>query len=83
MPLYLSVGSVQPFAELTTEWPDDEPGVVLVKDGGKVVGIHLDESSDVVRLPGLIEKYGLNPEVVWGRLRGDDNGLGRRGLHGR
>lgn len=83
MPLYLSVGSVQPFADLTTEWPHDEPGVALVKDGAKVVGLHLEVSSDVVRLPGLIEKYGLNPDVVWGRLRGDDDALGRRAMHGR
>jgi hypothetical protein len=73
MPLYLSVGAVQPFADVTTEAPDDEPGVVVVRGDGKIVGIRLAETSDVVRLPGLIEKFGLNPERVWSRLHGDDD----------
>lgn len=73
MPIYLSVGAVQPFADITTEAPEDEPGVILVRGDGKIVGIHLDVTSDVVRLPGLIDKLGLDPERVWSRLRGDDD----------
>ncbi len=84
MPIYLSVGAVQPFADITTEAPADEPGVMLVRGDGKVVGIHLDETSDVVRLPGLIEKFGLNPERVWSRLHGDDDAtLDRRAMRTR
>jgi len=73
MPLYLSVSAVQPFADITTEAPEDEPGLLLVRGDGKIVGIRLEETSDVVRLPGLIEKFGLNPEVVWSRVHGDDD----------
>jgi hypothetical protein len=84
MPIYLSVAAVQPFADITTETPEDEPGVTLVRGDGKIVGIHLDVTSDVVRLPGLIEKWGLDPDLVWSRLHGDtDITAGRRGPHGR
>lgn len=84
MPIYLSLSAVQPFADITTEAPADEPGIVLVKGDGKVVGIHLDKTSDVVRLPGLIDKFGLNPDRVWGSLHGDDDPtMGRRALHAR
>ncbi len=73
MPIYLSVGAVQPFADITTETVDDEPGLTLVRGDGKIVGIRLNETSDVVRLPGLIEKLGLDPERVWSRVHGDDD----------
>lgn len=39
MPIYLSVGAVQPFADITTETVDDEPGLTLVRGDGKIVGI--------------------------------------------
>jgi hypothetical protein len=84
MSIYLSVGSVQPFAKISTEFPEDEPGISVVIADGKVVGLRIDKNEDVLRLPGLIEKFGLNPEYVWARLRGDDDvTLGRRGVHGR
>jgi hypothetical protein len=84
MPIYLSIGAVQPFADITTQAPVDEPGILLVIGDGKIVGIHLDETSDVVRLPGLITKFALNPERVWSRLHGDDDvTLGRRAMQGR
>ena len=73
MPIYLSVGAVQPFADITTETIDDEPGVMLVRGDGKIVGIRLEETSDVVRLPGLITKLDLDPERVWSRVHGDDD----------
>jgi hypothetical protein len=73
MPIYLSVGAVQPFADITTRVPEDEPGVLLVIGDGKIVGLRLEETADVVHLPRLIEKFGLNPERVWSRLHGDDD----------
>jgi hypothetical protein len=71
MPLYLSVHTVQPFAKIATEPLEGEPGVTIVTGDGKFVGIRLDETSDVVRLPGLIEKLKLDPDRVWSRLHGD------------
>jgi hypothetical protein len=73
MPIYLSVGAVQPFAAISVDVPDDEPGVTLVTGDGKLVGIRLDTTSDVVRLPALIEKFGLDADRVWSRIRGDED----------
>ena len=83
MPIYLSVSTVQPFAEIATEPVPDEPGVTIVTGDGKVVGIRLDNTPDVVRLPALIEKLGLDADRVWSRLNGDSDptqmrGMGRR-----
>ena len=82
MPLYLSVSSVQPFAKIAIENVDDEPGVTLVMGDGKIVGLRLSETADVVRLPELIEKFGLDPERVWSRLRGDEDFTLLRGGRG-
>lgn len=73
MSIYLSVGAVQPFADISTETPEDENGLLLVKGDGKIVGLRLEHTADVVQLPRLIEKFGLDPERVWSRLRGDDD----------
>jgi hypothetical protein len=84
MAVYLSIGAVQPFADISSETLEDEPGVTLVWGDGKVVGIRLDHGELVLRLPALIERFGLDPARVWPRLRGDDDvTLGRRALHGR
>ena len=84
MSIYLSIGAVQPFADIKKEDVDDEPGVHLVWADGKIVGIRLDDNELVLKLPQLIERFELNPERVWTRLRGDDDGgtIGRRSMHG-
>lgn len=84
MAVYLSIGAVQPFADISSEVLQDEPGVSLVWGDGKVVGIRLEHGELVLRLPALIERFELDPERVWSRIRGDDDiTLGRRSLHGR
>jgi hypothetical protein len=75
--IYLSLGHVQPFAEMATEVVEE--GVILVRGDGKVVGLRLEDPRLVVKLPELIERLGLDPERVWARLRGDaDVVLGSR-----
>jgi hypothetical protein len=80
MPLYLSVSTVQPFAKIATEPLEGEPGVTIVTGDGKLVGIRLDKTSDVVRLPGLIEKLDLDAERVWSRVQGDSDLTQMRGF---
>ena len=83
MAIYLSIAPVQPFADMAAEDVEGEPGVMVVTGDGKVVGLHLDDNRLVLRLPQLIERFGLDEERVWAKLRGDDDvTLGRRSLHG-
>ena len=83
MAIYLSIAPVQPFADMSAEDVEGEPGVMVVTGDGKVVGLHLDDNRLVLRLPQLIERFGLDEERVWAKLRGDDHvTLGRRSLHG-
>ncbi|MCB0881526.1 MAG: hypothetical protein KDC33_04815 [Thermoleophilia bacterium] len=82
MAIYLSFRPVQPFAKIETEELADPAGVRLVRGDGQVVGIHLAENKQVLLLPRLIDEYELPEDLVWMRLRGDDDVLlGRRGLH--
>ncbi|MCC6829915.1 MAG: hypothetical protein IT200_01085 [Thermoleophilia bacterium] len=83
MAIYLSIAPVQPFADMSTEDVEGEPGVMVVTGDGKVVGVHLADNRLVLRLPQLIERFGLDEDRVWAKLRGDDDvTLGRRSLHG-
>ena len=68
-PIYFTLGHVQPFADMSAEAVEE--GVTLVRGDGKVVGLRLEDPRSVVRLPGLIERLGLDEERVWSRLRGD------------
>src|SRR5262245_17329825 len=75
--IYFSLGFVQPFADMETEAV--EPGIVVVRGDGKIVGLRLDDPRSVLELPRLIDRLGLDAERVWSRLRGDaDVLLGRR-----
>ena len=75
--IYFSLGYVQPFADMDTE--EIEPGVVVVRGDGKVVGLRLEDPRTVLELPRLIDRLGLDADRVWDRLRGDtDVLLGRR-----
>ena len=77
MSIYLSIQPVQPFADIDSEEIEDD--IKIVRADGKVVGIRLPENEMVLRLPELIERYEIEPRLVWNRLRGDDDiDLGRR-----
>ena len=67
--IYLSLGHVQPFADMATEAVEE--GVTIVRGDGIVVGLHLEDPRLVLKLPELIERLGLDAERVWSRLRGD------------
>ncbi len=76
--LYFSLGNIQPFAPLDTE--EVEEGVTIVRGDGKIVGLQLADVRMVLRLGEIIDTLGLDSEVVWSRLRADDDALtGRRG----
>lgn len=77
MSIYLSIRPVQPFADIDSEVIEDD--IKIVRADGKVVGIRLPENDMVLRLPDLIERFEIEPHLVWNRLRGDDDiELGRR-----
>jgi hypothetical protein len=67
--IYLSLGHVQPFADMATEAVEE--GVTIVRGDGIVVGLHLEDPRLVLKLPELIERLDLDAERVWSRLRGD------------
>ncbi len=69
--IYFRLGNVQPFADMSTERPEE--GITIVKGDGKIVGLRLDTPEQVIGLPGIIERLGLDPERVWARLRADDD----------
>lgn len=77
MSIYLSIRPVQPFADIDSEVIEDD--IKIVRADGKVVGIRLPENDMVLRLPDLIDRFEIEPHLVWNRLRGDDDiELGRR-----
>lgn len=77
MSIYLSIRPVQPFADIDSEVIEDD--IKIVRADGRVVGIRLPENDMVLRLPDLIERFEIEPHLVWNRLRGDDDiELGRR-----
>lgn len=69
--IYFSLGNVQPFADMKAERPEE--GVTIVTGDGKVVGLRLDDPRQVLDLPGIIERHGLDADRVWNRLRADDD----------
>ncbi len=71
--IYFSLGNVQPFADMATE--SVQEGVTVVRGDGAVVGLRLDDPRLVLQLPEIIERLGLDPERVWGRLRADADAL--------
>lgn len=75
-PIYFSLRNVQPFADMSTE--EVEEGVVVVRGDGDVVGLRLMEPRLVLRLPEIVERLDLEPEMVWSKLRGDTDILNSR-----
>jgi hypothetical protein len=75
--VYFSLGAVQPFADMQTELIEE--GVHIVRGDGKVVGLRLDDGRMVLKLPDLIDRLGLDADMVWAKLRADNDILiGRR-----
>ena len=75
-PIYLSIGNVQPFAEMESDQIED--GIHVVKGDGKVCGLWFERPQLILKLPEMIESMGLDEERVWGRLKGDADLLGSR-----
>lgn len=67
--IYFSLGHVQPFADLNKE--DVEPGVIIVRGDGKIVGLRLDDPRLLMQLPEIAARQGIDVDGLWERLRGD------------
>jgi hypothetical protein len=77
--IYFSLKSIQPFADMRSDDMEGEEGVKLLYADGDLCGLRLAEPRMVSRLDGIIEKLGINPDLVWNRLRADTDYLtGRR-----
>lgn len=77
-PIYFSLGNIQPFAPIETEEP--EPGVVVIRGDGKIVGLRLADNRMLLQLDEIAERLGLDGGGLWQRVRADDDVLtGRRG----
>ena len=75
-PIYLSIGNVQPFAEMESDVVED--GIHVVRGDGKVCGLWFERPQLILKLPEMIESMGLDEERVWSRLKGDADVLGSR-----
>lgn len=71
MAVYFSLGAVQPFAEMQTE-PFEE-GVTIVRGDGRIVGLRLEDARLVTRLPEIADGLGLDVDVLWAKLRADND----------
>ena len=71
--IYFRLGNVQPFADMSAERVEE--GVTVVRGDGKIVGLRLDEPRQILDLPGIIERTGLDADRVWERLRADDDDM--------
>ncbi|MFP5451063.1 MAG: hypothetical protein ACLGG9_04850 [Thermoleophilia bacterium] len=67
--IYFSLAYVQPFADMSTEKPED--GVTVVRGDGQIVGLRLDDPRLVLRLSEICANIGVDEEKVWPRLRAD------------
>ncbi len=77
--IYFSLKNIQPFADMRSDDMEGEPGVKLLYADGDLCGLRLDEPQMVRQLDGIIEKLGIEPDLVWRRLRADTDYLtGRR-----
>ena len=75
-PIYFSIRNVQPFADMSSE--EVEEGVLVIRGDGDVVALRLMDPRIVLRLPEIIERLGLDPEMMWSKLRGDADVLNSR-----
>ncbi len=77
-PLYFSLRTVQPFADMANEDVEGEPGVSVVRADGVIVGLYLGDPKLVLRLDAICERIGIDPERAWVKLRADTDVLGNR-----
>lgn len=78
MAIYFSIGTCQPFAKMETAPVAGFDAVSMVLADGEVVGVRLDNPREVLRLDDLIRELNLNPDLLWSRLRADDDVLNSR-----
>ena len=76
MPVYFSLGHVQPFADMSKETL--EPGVTVVRGDGVIVGLRLDDPRDVARIPEISQRLEIDEDRLWSKLRGDEDLLNTR-----
>jgi len=70
-PMYFSLRTVQPFAEMSLRGVEGEPGVEVTVADGVVVGLLLPDVTMIRRLEDICEKAGIDPVECWRRVRGD------------
>jgi len=70
-PMYFSLRTVQPFADMSLREVEGEPGVEVTIADGIVVGLLLPDVTMLRRLEDICEKAGIDPLECWRRVRGD------------
>lgn len=70
-PMYFSLRTMQPFADMSLRDVEGEEGVRLTIADGIVVGMFLPDVRMLNRLEEICEKAGVDPAECWKRVRGD------------
>ncbi len=70
-PMYFSLRTVQPFAQMELRTVEGEPGVNLTIADGVVVGMLLPDVRMLNRLEEICGKAGVDAAECWRRVRGD------------
>lgn len=70
-PIYFSIRSVQPFADMSTRPLEGVEGVDLTTADGHIVGMRLNDVRMLGRLEEICEKAGIEVERCWRRVHGD------------
>ena len=70
-PMYFSLRTVQPFADMSLRPVEGEEGVELTIADGQVVGMLLPDVRMLKRLEEICEKAGVDPYECWRRVQGD------------
>ena len=70
-PMYFSLRTVQPFADMSLRPVEGEEGVELTIADGQVVGMLLPDVRRLKRLEEICEKAGVDPYECWRRVQGD------------
>ena len=70
-PMYFSLRTVQPFADMSLRPVEGEEGVELTIADGQVVGMLLPDVRMLKRLEEICEKAGIDPYECWRRVQGD------------
>ncbi len=70
-PMYFSLRTIQPFADMSLRAVEGEDGVRLTIADGVVVGMLLPDVRMLGRLDEICGKAGVDPYECWRRVRGD------------